>query len=260
MGQNYVSEVRMHEGTRRWGRRLPHARPYGTHAESGARNPRRRLSAAVVVLQTARVGPRQAGRAHNALNRPKWVRAAPLLYVRGPEGHGNRPIGAGMTPWASVARRAKSNLGPKPVKSDLLQKWPRTLWECETDWKRIQKRSFVLRETMPETRKESDNQTIKQSISPVKTRAMLNCPAQPASGLLKAGWYVLVRHATLYSTCSIVLHCIVGYTSVSLLTRLQLCLLQSDMLHNPRTHTLRHSVMPEEVPRLPDLSVARVCL
>ena len=36
-------------------------------------------------------------------------------------------------------------------------------------------------------------------------------------GLLKACFHVLVLHATLYSTCSIALHCVAGYTSVSVL-------------------------------------------
>ena len=33
------------------------------------------------------------------------------------------------------ARRAKSNMGPKTVKSDLFQKLPQTLWGGETDVK-----------------------------------------------------------------------------------------------------------------------------
>ena len=48
--------------------------------------------------------------------------------------------GGGSHPPTVVqyARRAKSNMNPKPVKSDVFQKWPRTVWGCETDLKQIQ--------------------------------------------------------------------------------------------------------------------------
>ena len=48
---------------------------------------------------------------------------------------------------------------------------------------------------------------------PVKVRVMLRL----APKLHTEWFYVLVLHATLYSKCSIVLHCIAGYTGVSLL-------------------------------------------
>ena len=47
----------------------------------------------------------------------------------------------------------------------------------------------------------------------VEVRVMLRLAPQ----LLGAFFYVLVLRDTLYSTCSIVLHCIAGYTSVSVL-------------------------------------------
>ena len=52
--------------------------------------------------------------------------------------------------------------------------------------------------------------------TPVEVRMM----PQLAPELLQAYFYALVLHATLYSTCSIVLHCIAGYTRVSVLVYL----------------------------------------
>ena len=53
------------------------------------------------------------------------------------------------TPLPLHSRWAKTTMGPKPVKSDLFQKWPRTLWGFEMDPKRILYKVICLTSDKP---------------------------------------------------------------------------------------------------------------
>ena len=92
-------------------------------------------------MEIVKGGPQILWEGQADLSRPFWAR---FDQFHGYTGYrildtGYRYTGTPPPPHPPPrARRAKLNMGSKPVKSDLFQKWPRTLWEYETDLKRIQ--------------------------------------------------------------------------------------------------------------------------
>ena len=108
MGQNSVSRVRI-AGTA--AQRDPAVWCGFTlckailHAESGAQTPRWRFSVAVLLFQTAQIGPRQAGRGPDrpkvAQHHPKRVRSAPRSCVNGIHHFAIRPGAIGARNTAS---------------------------------------------------------------------------------------------------------------------------------------------------------------
>ena len=122
------------------------------HAKFGAQNPRRRLPAALLLLQTARIGPRQTGRGPGrpkmAKNNPRRVRqqnSSPMIACRGgtpvpqPTTANCLPTIANCQPTSTncqpplTANRQPGQTGPKTVKNGKLQQWSATLGEGQTE-------------------------------------------------------------------------------------------------------------------------------
>ena len=61
---------------------------------------------------------------------------------------GDSPPPTPVPPFQYV-KRAKPSMGPKSVKSEVFQKWPRILWESGTDLKRIQHKVIYLTSHKP---------------------------------------------------------------------------------------------------------------